>query len=132
MDYDADAGFHVCKPLAPPANRFENPKRTATRKADSPATSGEQQPPTDTWEKYQTKYLPGDFVQTEFGPAIISEVSESGSYSIWPLPGWKWRRERWGWSPVKRAWYDDDELTLIERGAASKARRNKSPRLKEL
>jgi hypothetical protein len=83
-----------------------------------------QQPASDTWDKYQTKYLPGDLVRTEFGKAIIREASSNGSYSVWPLPGWKWRRETWGWSPVKLAWYDDDELKIIKWGAAHYLRPN--------
>ena len=85
-----------------------------------------QPPASDTWDKYQTKYLPGDLVRTEFGKAIIREASGTGSYSVWPLPGWKWRRETWGWTPVKWAWYDDDELKIIKWGAAHYLRPNES------
>ncbi len=77
-----------------------------------------EQPPSDTWEKYKTKYLTGDMVKTEFGPAIIREVSDNETYSVWPLPGWKWKRESWGWSPVKLAWYSESELKIIKWGIA--------------
>lgn len=77
-----------------------------------------QMPPSDTWDQHATKYLPGDLVRTEFGPAIIREASAGDRYSVWPLPGWEWRREEWGWSPVKWAWYSLDELELIEWGPA--------------
>ena len=80
---------------------------------------------TKTWSEYATRYLPGDLVETEFGLVIIAEAHQTqgeDNYSVWPLPGWKWRRESWGWSPVKIAWYRNDELSLIEAGPASKRR----------
>lgn len=84
------------------------------------------------WSEFTTQYLPGDLVQTEHGPAVIQEAKSNpngDSYSVWPLPGWKWlpwvshvTGENIGWLPVKHAWYDNDELTLIEAGPASKRR----------
>lgn len=90
------------------------------------ATGSDSSPESSRWSEHQTKYLPGDLVQTEFGPAIVTkaEYCQRDTYSVWPLPGWKWRREPWGWSPAKSAWYENEELTLIEAGAASKLRPN--------
>lgn len=84
---------------------------------------------TDSWDKYQTTYLIGDLVKTEFGPAIITQASKDDReiYGVWPLPGWKWRRETWGWSPAKSAWYELRELELIEHGPAHKIRDAKTP-----
>jgi len=82
---------------------------------------------TKTWSDYATRYLPGDLVETEFGPVIIAEAHQTqgeDNYSVWPLPGWKWRRESWGWSPVKIAWYHNADLSLIEAGPATKQRPN--------
>ena len=83
--------------------------------------------PSPQWSDYQTELLPGDLVETEFGRAVITEAHQSqgaDTYAVWHLPGWKWRRELWGWSPAKVAWYSLDELRLLEKGTASNFRPN--------
>jgi hypothetical protein len=85
------------------------------------------EPQSDQWTECKTKYLPGDFVETEYGPAVIREAKQNAGidkYAVWPLPEWRWKKEPWGWSPVKHAWYSQDELKLIEEGHASKLRPN--------
>lgn len=79
------------------------------------------QPPSGKWSDFITKYLPGDLVQTEFGPAIITEgySSQGDHYAVWPLPGWKWKRDKFCLESAKLAWYTNEELSLIERGPAS-------------
>ncbi len=100
-------------------------RNNTAKNGSSPASCPESSPPVNQWSQYQTKYLPGDLVETEFGKAIITEAKQTqgtDAYAVWPLPEWKWRRESWGWSPVKYAWYPLDELKLLEKGPASKLR----------
>lgn len=81
-------------------------------------------PESSKWEEEKTKYLLGDLVRTEFGLGIITEAKycQRDTYSIWHLPGWKWRQESWGGSPAYHAWYENEELIFIEAGFASKSR----------
>lgn len=75
----------------------------------------------ESWDQYDSKFLVGDLVKTEFGSAIVKEANRN-SYSLINLPDCLWRVEEWGWIPPKTAWYKDDELELIEKGAMSKMR----------
>lgn len=84
-------------------------------------------PAKTTWDEFTTQFLPGDLVETEFGQAIIVDAQsgyEREAYSVWMIPGWEWKRETWGFTPAKRAWYEANELRLIEHGAASKMRQS--------
>lgn len=83
-----------------------------------------KEPDPTTWDDFKTRLLPGDLVKTEHGLAIICEAQgdEFGaSYSVWNMPGWKWKSECGGavMTPARDAWYCEREVELVKCGPAS-------------